>query len=117
MGFLPDQMLVKTISGVEEGRYALVAANFFALHANFTDHLPRAVMDLGGSSTQIVVPLSMCVRKDGICDDIWVKSFSNYGMEMSMQILEEELLNRETRQLWRSANFQEMAKHAGISLI
>lgn len=87
--FDADALEVRTISGREEGVFALLAANYLekTLRATLevTGRDLMGVLDLGGSSTQVAVPPSLTdgeslALKLG-SEHTFVRSYLNLGME------------------------------------
>lgn len=83
----------RTISGEEEGSFAMVAANYLAGHISMklemtSSHL-MGVLDLGGSSTQIAIPPQL-IRGASLAQNLGpnqadVRSFLSFGMERMRQ--------------------------------
>mmetsp|Transcript_31567 Transcript_31567/g.71153 ORF Transcript_31567/g.71153 Transcript_31567/m.71153 type:complete len:478 (+) Transcript_31567:70-1503(+) len=91
--FDAERLQAHTISGREEGVFALVAANYLARHLGASLHSASGdlmgVLDLGGSSTQVAVPPSLnagepLVPKLGR-EHTFVRSFLKLGMERMRQ--------------------------------
>jgi len=94
-GFAFDaaRLQARTISGREEGIFALVAANYLAknLHTSLKAATGSfmGVLDLGGSSTQIAVPPTLASGESLSAklgeEHTFVRSFLNLGMEHMRQ--------------------------------
>eukprot|EP00928_Gymnodinium_smaydae_P064923 TRINITY_DN48156_c0_g1_i1.p1 TRINITY_DN48156_c0_g1~~TRINITY_DN48156_c0_g1_i1.p1 ORF type:complete len:461 (+),score=72.97 TRINITY_DN48156_c0_g1_i1:65-1384(+) len=75
-----------TVSGEEEGLWAVLTTNFLTGH--MSDKLlsngkgsPLGLMDLGGSSTQIAIPSAAAAQKGGnFHSDVLVHSYLGFGM-------------------------------------
>eukprot|EP00419_Tripos_fusus_P047804 CAMPEP_0172830524 /NCGR_PEP_ID=MMETSP1075-20121228/22316_1 /TAXON_ID=2916 /ORGANISM="Ceratium fusus, Strain PA161109" /LENGTH=448 /DNA_ID=CAMNT_0013672837 /DNA_START=1 /DNA_END=1343 /DNA_ORIENTATION=+ len=87
--FNAGKLQARTISGREEGIFALIAANYLAktIHASLhgAGNALMGVLDLGGSSTQVAAPPSLGAgellsHKLG-SDHTFVRSFLKLGME------------------------------------
>mmetsp|Transcript_27075 Transcript_27075/g.58961 ORF Transcript_27075/g.58961 Transcript_27075/m.58961 type:complete len:461 (+) Transcript_27075:145-1527(+) len=87
------RLQTRTISGREEGIFALIAANYLAKHLLSTLKASTGtlmgVLDLGGSSTQIAAPPAL-LSGEALSsklgeDDTFVRSFLNLGMERMRQ--------------------------------
>lgn len=91
--FNRDRLRARTISGREEGIFALIAANYLAknIHASLevAGETLMGVLDLGGSSTQVAAPPSLqsgehLASKLGT-EHTFVRSFLKLGMERMRQ--------------------------------
>jgi len=91
--FARDQFHARTISGREEGIFALIAANYLANRLYLTLESAASplmgVLDLGGSSTQVAHPPDISVGESLVPklgeDHTFVRSFLKLGMEKMRQ--------------------------------
>eukprot|EP00933_Yihiella_yeosuensis_P006614 TRINITY_DN111349_c0_g1_i1.p1 TRINITY_DN111349_c0_g1~~TRINITY_DN111349_c0_g1_i1.p1 ORF type:complete len:454 (-),score=116.27 TRINITY_DN111349_c0_g1_i1:67-1428(-) len=88
-----ESLTARTISGREEGIFALLAANYLAKHMRHTlDAVSgelMGVLDLGGSSTQVAAPPALTAGENLVPrlgeTDTFVKSYLKLGMERMRQ--------------------------------
>jgi len=81
-----EDLSARTVTGSEEGLWALFTANFLAgrMSHDLTSHgkdTPIGLMDLGGSSTQIAIPASSAAKQGAqFAENAIVHSYLGFGM-------------------------------------
>lgn len=84
--FDPSNFIARTVSGDEEGLWAVLTTNFLIgrMGHNLLSHgsgSPLGLLDLGGSSTQIGVPSQAAAEKGiNFSHGVMVKSYLGFGM-------------------------------------
>jgi len=86
--FSPSQLEAKTVSGEDEGFWALYNANFLTgrmshdlLSHGLSNAKPLGLMDLGGSSTQIVIPGASAAQEGAMFGNgVLSHSYLGFGM-------------------------------------